>query len=95
MAKLLSWVVLFALGYLVYRFIQISQRKQQAARDARGEKVEPAAKPGNELMLRCDQCGIHIPASEAVTAAGKHYCSIAHRDVDRAAGGGGNDEHSG
>ena len=83
MAKLFSWVLLIAVGYLVYQFIVLGKRKQDAVRDrAKPEAGSTDGKaPGEELMLRCDHCGVHIPASEVVRAADKHYCSIAHRDA--------------
>jgi uncharacterized protein len=39
MGKLLSWVVLFALGWLAYKFVVVSARKRDAAR-ARGTDGE-------------------------------------------------------
>lgn len=92
MAKLFFWVLLIAVGYLLYKFIVLGKRKQDAARDQAKSpdagRTEGKA-PGEELMLRCDHCGIHIPASEVVRAADKHYCSIAHRDARH------DDEHPG
>lgn len=30
-------------------------------------------------MVRCAQCGVHIPANEAVAGRKGQYCSTAHR----------------
>jgi uncharacterized protein len=30
-------------------------------------------------MVRCTQCGVHIPANEAVLGTRGSYCSAAHR----------------
>lgn len=40
--------------------------------------------PTTEDMLRCKQCGVHIPSSEAVQANGENFCCAAHRDAYRA-----------
>lgn len=32
-----------------------------------------------EDMVRCVQCGVHLPRSEAIMAGGRFYCSDAHR----------------
>lgn len=49
-------------------------------------KVPPAAStppppPGvtAERMVECAHCGLHVPESEAVSAAGRSFCSDAHR----------------
>lgn len=36
-----------------------------------------------EDMVRCAQCGVHLPRSESILAAGNYFCSAAHRDVYR------------
>ncbi len=30
-------------------------------------------------MVACHQCGLHVPAQDAVTGAQGSYCSVAHR----------------
>jgi len=54
----------------------------------RGKKAPPAAGPARpregggkaEAMLQCVQCGVHVPASEALRdASGRIFCSEAHR----------------
>lgn len=32
-----------------------------------------------EEMVRCAQCGVHLPKSESILAGGSFYCSDAHR----------------
>lgn len=34
-----------------------------------------------EKMVRCAQCGLHLPASESVSDRGLHFCSTEHRRV--------------
>lgn len=89
MGKLLSWLVLVALVYLGLRLIALSRRRREraAAGRARREAGDPAARAqvGGEMMVRCAHCGVHLPASEAISAGGRTYCDRAHRDADLAA----------
>lgn len=34
-----------------------------------------------EAMVRCAQCGTHLPATDTVTGRRGSYCSAAHRDL--------------
>ena len=36
-----------------------------------------------EDMVRCAQCGVHLPRGESVMANGRFFCSAAHRDAFR------------
>jgi len=42
----------------------------------------PPAKPKNPLpMLACAQCGVHLPANEALPGRGGVFCGDAHRSA--------------
>lgn len=72
MAKFLLLIAVFIIAYLV---IQHSARRREI-----GEQ-SPRPKPGKsqpENMVRCGQCGIHLPRSESLTSGGDHYCSEEH-----------------
>ncbi len=45
------------------------------------DQSPPPAQP--QSMLRCKQCGVHVPSSEAVLANGENFCCAAHRDAYR------------
>lgn len=38
-----------------------------------------ARPPAAENMVRCAQCGVNVPQSEAIFSRGQHYCSDEHR----------------
>lgn len=69
-------------------------RKLTAPRTGRSTK--PAAEQnnaerhnnerGNERLLRCEHCDTHFPATQAVTVANRHYCSLPHAQAAEAAG---------
>ncbi|MDT3678239.1 MAG: PP0621 family protein [Burkholderiaceae bacterium] len=100
MGKLLSWVVLIALAWLVIRLFAISQRRRQRSGDAGAS--DGASSPGGaasgsprssgssrraiegEPIVPCAQCGLFVPASDVVRDDGFDYCSTAHRDAHRA-----------
>lgn len=53
------------------------------ARD--GMAASRAGRASPEGMVVCAHCGVHVPASEALAAQGRDYCSLAHRDAGPAA----------
>lgn len=38
-----------------------------------------ARRPEIEDMVRCAQCGVHLPRSESVEGGGSFFCSAEHR----------------
>ena len=55
-------------------------------RQARSPKVRRAANKGaaasgTTAMVPCAECGVHLPANEAVRGAQGLYCSAAHRQA--------------
>ena len=46
----------------------------------RRETPPPATGPAApEAMLRCAECGLHLPSSQALPGRGGVYCSAEHR----------------
>lgn len=82
MGKLFSWVVIGAIAYLAWRLLTVVQRKPVAGRAGPGQPGRPPEVRAREQILRCEVCGVHVPASEAVSRDGHHFCSVAHRDQD-------------
>ncbi|MDF1780972.1 MAG: PP0621 family protein [Alcanivoracaceae bacterium] len=37
------------------------------------------AQTSDSKMLRCEQCGVHVPDTEVFTAKGHHFCSAEHQ----------------
>ena len=68
MGKLLLFVLFVLLAFWFWR----------RHRRPRGAGVPPPV-PGAEDMVRCAQCGVHLPRSESVDEAGRHFCGEAHR----------------
>jgi len=70
MGRLLLILAIVAALYLLVR----SFRKQGPRQD-RVDAVED--------MVRCAQCGVHLPRSEGIEADGQFFCSAEHRDACR------------
>jgi len=75
MNKYLFWIIVFAIGFGLFKFAKVLERKSAARRASR---PDPNA---GELVLSCAYCGIHVPASEAVIYNGAAYCCTEHRDL--------------
>lgn len=55
---------------------------QQQKQDAYTQTQAQERAQSGERMVQCAQCGIHFPASEAVTnASGTLFCSTEHRNL--------------
>jgi uncharacterized protein len=66
MSRLLFFLVVIMVVYLLLK----SFRRQETKSDTT---------ISSEEMVRCAQCGVHLPKSESIMAGGNFYCSDAHR----------------
>jgi uncharacterized protein len=76
--KMLFWLAIV----IAVVWLMRSNRSRPAARDAQQAAPAPAAGAAApaETMLQCSQCGVYLPASEAVHGTrGETYCCEAHR----------------
>ena len=72
--KLLLFLLL---GWLAWRIYQRWQSQRlQLPKDR--EPNKPAVSR-SEDMVRCRQCEVFFPASQAIYAQGEHFCCEAHR----------------
>lgn len=71
--RLVFWLALIGAGFWLWR--RLGNR--------------PKAKPGPDAvtMVRCAQCGVHVPQHNALPAGGRWYCSRAHLDQSNPPGG--------
>ena len=74
--KYLLWAVV---GYLVWRWYKTSKRNK-AEESASTATVSQSKHSDAEAMVKCAQCGVHLPISEALLGSGNQFfCSDAHR----------------
>jgi uncharacterized protein len=68
----LGKLLFIVIGFFVAYWILKSYKKKV---DRRAEKSASST----EDMVRCAQCGVHLPKSESLTSANAFYCSAEHR----------------
>ena len=67
-------IILLALGLLfVYWLLKGYRRRVD------GDATGSAPRTEAETMVKCAQCGVHLPRSESITARGIFYCSAEHQ----------------
>ncbi len=73
---LIRLILLAVIVWIIYRLIK-GYTKSLAKTQSKS--------PGqiSEDMVRCAQCGVHIPKSEGLFAEGKVFCSEAHRKLEK------------
>lgn len=95
MNRIVFWLAIVGFAFLVWRGMQLAQRKQRRWRDQRADESQrssdatgqdqrnstPEQLAAGEAMLKCAHCGIYLPASEAIERRGLTYCSTEHRDA--------------
>ena len=67
-------ILLLVLGLFVAYWI-LKSYKKKVERRANQKQV------GAEDMVRCAQCGVHLPRSESLTSDDVSYCSADHRRI--------------
>jgi uncharacterized protein len=73
--KALFWAVV---GFLMVMWLL--RGKASAGADPAPKGPGGGANGESEPMIRCAYCGVHMPASEAITAStGAGFCSEEHR----------------
>lgn len=68
----------YLLLFLVVFFIAWRWKTTRTALERKAQQKQAAA-PAALAMVRCQQCGVHVPANDALTGAQGSYCSAAHR----------------
>ncbi|WP_067065619.1 PP0621 family protein [Roseateles chitosanitabidus] len=81
MIKLLFWIVLLAVVAFMLGF---KRGRPEAPTPRREAPPAPPAPAGPESMVRCAECGTHLPASEALPGRGGAFCSTEHRSAHEA-----------
>lgn len=76
--KYLLWIALIVALVWLLR----PRRKLKSGDPHAGVKSDSASQPVSEAMVSCRHCGVHIPASEALTSvSGALVCSNEHRKL--------------
>lgn len=73
MSKIILLVIAFAAAFWLVRGLR---RRSEAESVDQDQKSAP---PGAEDMVRCAQCGVHLPRGESVMSGQEFFCSIRHQ----------------
>ena len=72
---LIRLLIIAALIYLAWRVVK-NLLSQASGRD---NSSPDSSSQDAQAMLKCTQCGVHVPAPEAFTHNGRHFCSQEHQ----------------
>jgi len=61
---------------LVYALVKGVRRRNRRMHDAAKSTAQAHT---DEDMVRCAQCGVHLPRSESLVTQGQYYCCAEHR----------------
>lgn len=51
------------------------------------DDLSPPKARGEETMVRCAQCGVHLPRSESISTDGQYFCSAEHKHLHQTSSG--------
>ncbi|MEC5215804.1 uncharacterized protein RCH09_000738 [Actimicrobium sp. GrIS 1.19] len=69
---------------LIVTVIYLLRKKSRAVFSREAMDIPPRRSADGEAMVQCAECGIHVPASEAVAGAGAlMFCCPEHRALHR------------
>ena len=69
---LIRLIIIAALIYLAWRVI-----KRLLAQARPNDSGNSSGNP--QIMVKCAQCGVHVPTSDAFSHNGQHFCSQEHQ----------------
>ncbi len=69
MSRLLFLIAIVVVVYLLVRSYRKGDSQQH--------------NPVVDDMVRCAQCGVHVPKGESIQAGGRYFCCAEHRDAFR------------
>lgn len=75
-------IIFLVLGVLLAYWILKGYRR----RVDRDRPPPPPQAGGGETMVRCAQCGVHLPRSESITTGGQFFCSTEHQRLHETSG---------
>lgn len=73
--RLLFWIILIAAAFWLWRRLTSKPKTP--------DQPQQTTVP----MVRCAECGVHLPREQALQSHDQWYCSQAHLEQDRKSGG--------
>ena len=75
----MKYLLLFAVLALIVFIIGVKRGRPREP-EARSKPPSPKAAEAPKAMLRCAECGMHLPADESLPGKGGVFCSAGHRN---------------
>lgn len=75
----MKYLLVFAVVFVAVWLWRKSRRDEMREREASRRRT-PVVEPPKD-MVRCAQCGVHLPAADALIGPDGVYCSAAHRQA--------------
>ena len=69
-------LLLIAIGFVVWSLFRAYQRSLN-------QPSAPTREPIVEDMVKCAQCGVNLPRSEAIYTGGAFYCTPEHQKLGK------------
>ena len=69
-------LLLIGVGFIVWALIRAYQRSLQTP-------SSPSNKQSVEDMVKCTQCGVNLPRSEAIYSGGDFFCTPEHQKLGK------------
>jgi uncharacterized protein len=74
-----KYLLLIAGALLVYWIVRASLRRRNRVEHKNPSNAANAANAETEKMVRCAECGVHLPRGESLTVRGQFYCCAEHQ----------------
>ena len=73
-------LVFFIVRFTLNRIIQIREQNREQERVGKNQRTKSTTKdnPESQAMIRCAECGVHLPQSEAFYDGKDTFCSEGH-----------------
>ena len=80
--RLFLILVLLAVSFYVVKYLRTKLDETQKRIDKESENKSNDSSKNNQntkkLMVKCQQCGLHIPEKEAIKQGDNIFCSLEH-----------------
>jgi uncharacterized protein len=69
---LIRLIIIVFLGWLLFRLFRHWQNRLSSKPTSSGEKID--------TMVKCAQCGVHVPQKSAIESNGQFFCCEEHKE---------------
>lgn len=74
--RLLYIIILFAVSYFVVK--SFLNKLENNKKIGKGSSSSDSSSNNKAQMLKCEECGLHVPSNEAIRQGNHVFCSLEH-----------------